>query len=183
VARGVPKERVEVTGIPNFDDCRHYEDNDFPHKGYVLVCTSDTRETYKLDDVRAFLRACRRIALGRKTIFKLHPNENVARSTRAIREYFPDALVHSTGSAEQMIANCDVLVTQWSSTVFVGMALGKEVHSNFDEAELAHLCPVQNGGRSAANIAAVCAKVFFGPRTTRAAAGGRSRAESAVSMA
>ena len=28
VAMGVPDERVEVTGIPNFDDCRRYLDND-----------------------------------------------------------------------------------------------------------------------------------------------------------
>jgi hypothetical protein len=162
VARGVAAERVVVTGIPNFDDCRTYEANDFPERGYVLVCTSDTRETYKRDDVRAFLRRARRIALGRRTIFKLHPNEDVARSTRVIREYFPDAPVYSSGSAEEMIANCDVLVTQWSSTVFVGVALGKEVHTNFDLGELRRLAPQQNGGASAARIARVCAGLFPG---------------------
>ena len=160
VARGVPEEKVVVTGIPNFDDCKVYERNDFPERGYVLVCTSDTRETYKRDDVRAFLRRARRIALRRRTIFKLHPNEDVERSSRVIREYFPDAPIHATGSAEQMIANCDVLVTQWSSTVFVGLALRKEVYTNFDAGEVRRLAPLQNGGASAANIAAVCTELF-----------------------
>lgn len=83
-----------------------------------------------------FLRRARRIALGRRTIFKLHPNEDVARSTRAIRRFFPDAPIYSSGSAEEMIANCDALTTQWSSTAFVGVALGKDVYTNFDLAEV-----------------------------------------------
>src|SRR5262249_39741091 len=37
VARGVPAERIAVTGIPNFDNCAAFLDNDFPHRGYVLV--------------------------------------------------------------------------------------------------------------------------------------------------
>jgi hypothetical protein len=167
VARGVPKEKVAVTGIPNFDDCKAYERNAFPERGYVLVCTSDTRETYKRDDVRAFLRRARRIALGRRTIFKLHPNEDVERSTRVIREYFPDAPIYSKGSAEEMIANCDVLVTQWSSTVFVGVALGKEVYTNFDPGEVRRLSPVQNGATSAANIASVCMQLLQRGRATQ----------------
>jgi hypothetical protein len=34
--------------------------------------------------------------------------------------------------AEEVIANCDVLITRFSSTAFVGIALGKETHSDFD---------------------------------------------------
>ena len=52
-----------------------------------------------------------------------------------------------------MIANCAVLVTQFSSTAYVGLALGKEVHSYFDVEELARLCPIQNGSTSARRIA------------------------------
>ena len=58
-----------------------------------------------------------------------------------------------------MIANCDVLVTQFSSTAYVGLALGKEVHSYFDVDELRRLCPVQNGD-SARRIADVCRELL-----------------------
>jgi hypothetical protein len=58
-----------------------------------------------------------------------------------------------------MIANCDVLVTQYSSVVFVGLALGKECHSYFDLGDLRELLPIQNGGTSAAAIARVCEEV------------------------
>jgi hypothetical protein len=63
--------------------------------------------------------------------------------------------VFATGSAEEMIANCDVLITRFSSTAFVGLALGKETYSDFDMDELRRLMPVQNGS-SAFNIANVC---------------------------
>ena len=155
VREGVPAERLVVTGIPNFDDCRRYHENDFPHRGYVLVCTSDARETLKVDDRRRFVERALAIAQGRRLIFKLHPNENVARATEELRRWAPGALVYATGSAEEMIANSDVLVTQYSSTVFVGLALGKEVHSYFDVDTLRRLMPIQNG-RAAELIAAVC---------------------------
>jgi hypothetical protein len=155
VRGGVPPERIVVTGIPNFDDCRRYAANDFPHRGFVLVCSSDARETLKRDDRAAFLRRCREIARDRLLIFKLHPNEDVARARQEIHELAPKALIFDSGSAEEMIANCDVLVTQYSSTVFVGLALGKECHSYFDLDELRRLTPVQNAS-AARNIAAVC---------------------------
>lgn len=159
VSHGIPASRIVVTGIPNFDDCRKYEDNGFPLRGYVLVCSSDARETFKRDDRAAFLRRCVEIAAGRQLLFKLHPNENVERASREIREQAPGALIHPTGNAEHMIANCDVLITQWSSTAFVGLALGKEVHSCHDRAELLRLLPLQNG-TAAANIAAVCRELL-----------------------
>jgi hypothetical protein len=159
VQRGIPAERIAVTGIPNFDDCRRYCQNDFPHRGYVLVCTSDARETFKRHDRSRFLRQCLEIAAGRPLIFKLHPNENAARATREIREVAPEALVYARGSAEEMIANCDVLITQYSSTVFVGLALGKECHSSWDLDDLRRLMPIQNH-RAAPNIAEVCREVL-----------------------
>jgi CDP-glycerol glycerophosphotransferase (TagB/SpsB family) len=58
-----------------------------------------------------------------------------------------------------MIANCDEFITQYSSTAFVALALGKPVYSYYDAALLRRLLPDQN--RSAAkNIASVCEEVL-----------------------
>jgi len=151
--------KIAVTGIPNFDDCDAYRRNDFPHRGYVLVCTSDARETFQGEDRRAFVEKARKIAAGRPMIFKLHPNENAARATREIEAWAPGARVFRSGKAEEMVANCDVLVCQYSSLAFVGLALGKEVHSHYPLERLRSLLPHQN--RSAAkNIASVVQEVL-----------------------
>ncbi|HUK91678.1 MAG TPA: glycosyltransferase [Blastocatellia bacterium] len=159
VRKGIDPGRVVVTGIPNFDNCSRFLDNDFPHKGYVLVCTSDARETFKFDDRKKFIRKAADIATGRQLIFKLHPNERAPRAEKEIRSIAPDALIFQAGNTEEMIANCDVLITQYSSTVYVGLALGKEVHSYFDIQELRRLLPVQNA-RAAKNIAGVCRELI-----------------------
>lgn len=166
LARGAEPHEVVVTGIPGFDDCKRYLDNDFPLRGYVLVCTSDTRETFKFDNRRKLVERAARIADGRLLVFKLHPNENAERSRREILRYAPQAKVYSAGNAEEMIANCAVLITQWSSTVFVGMALGKTVYSNFPAAELERLLPWQNGGTAAARVARVCRDLLASESTT-----------------
>ncbi|HYQ04455.1 MAG TPA: hypothetical protein VER96_37535 [Polyangiaceae bacterium] len=159
IARGARPERVVATGIPNFDDFAAFQKNDFPRHGYVLVCTSDTRETFKSHDRDAFIRRACDIAGGRELIFKLHPNERVARARREIESLAPQATVLSEGPTEAMIANCAVLVTEWSSVAFAGLALGKEVHSSWPIGELRRLLPEQN--RSAARrIAAVCQEVL-----------------------
>ncbi len=155
IRKGARPEKIVVTGIPNFDDCRRYCSNDFPHRHYVLACTSPLRETFRGDNREAFIRRAVELAGQRQIIFKLHPNENVKRATREIRRHAPGSMVFTTGSAEEMIANCDVLITQFSSTAFVGLALGKETHSDFDIDELRRLTPVQNGS-AALNIANVC---------------------------
>ena len=64
------------------------------------------------------------------------------------------------GNTNHMIANCDVLITQYSSVVYVGLALGKECHSYFDMAQLTRLMPLQNGGTSGRRIARVCEQVL-----------------------
>jgi hypothetical protein len=161
IRRGVKPRKIVVTGIPNFDNCRAFLENDFPHKGFVLVCTSDTRETFKRDDRSLLIQKALRIAAGRQLIFKLHPNERIARSTGEILKAAPEALIYSSGSAEEMIANCDVLITQYSSTAYVGLALGKEVHSCFEVEELKRLMPLQNGS-AARNIANVCHNLMEG---------------------
>jgi hypothetical protein len=157
VSRGADASKLVVTGMPNFDDCERYRRNDFPHRGYVLICTSDGRETFKLSDSRRDLvRRAEKLAAGRPLFFKLHPNEDAVRATREILALVPSAKVFPRGSAEEMIAHCELLVTEWSSVAFVGLALGKEVHSNFGPETLRRLLPVQNGGASARNIAGVC---------------------------
>ena len=155
IQKGVRPEKIVVTGIPNFDDCGRYRSNDFPYRHYVLVCTSSLRETFQRENRKAFLRRAVELAGRRQLVFKLHPSENVDRATREIRRYAPGAMVFTNGSAEEMIANCDVLITRFSSTAFVGIALGKETYSDFDMDELRRLMPVQNGS-AALNIANVC---------------------------
>ena len=159
IANGAPAERIVATGMPNFDDCARFLDNDFPYRGYVLACTSDARETLKLEDRRGFIHKALRVAGERPLIFKLHPNENVARALSEIKTWAPAARVFSTGPTEHMVANCEALITQFSSVVFVGLALGKEVHSYHPLETLQRLLPLQNR-RAAKNIALECRRLL-----------------------
>jgi hypothetical protein len=159
IRKGVRSDKIVVTGIPNFDDCRQYLTNDFPYRHYVLACTSALREAFHPEDRVAFIRRAVELASGRQLIFKLHPSEKIGRATREIRAHAPGALVFATGSAEKMIANCDVLITRFSSTAFVGVALGKETYSDFDSDELRRLMPLQNDS-AALNIANVCRRIL-----------------------
>jgi hypothetical protein len=160
INKGVKPEKIIITGIPNYDNCKKYLDNDFPYKNYVLVATSDTRETFKYENRRKFIEKALKIAGGRQIIFKLHPNEKADRATAEINAYAPGAIVFREGNTEEMIANCDVLITKFSTVVYVGIALGKEVHSDFDINALKKLMPIQNGGRSAQNIANAARKLL-----------------------
>ena len=154
---GTDAHKILVTGIPNFDNCKQFLNNNFTHKDYVLVATSDNREVFKKEDRPAFIRHCVEMAGGRKLIFKLHPNEIFERAIAEIQENAPaDTLIYTDGNINEMIANCDEFITQYSSAVYVGMALGKKVHSYFDLEELKQQMPIQNGGKSARNIAQVC---------------------------
>jgi hypothetical protein len=86
----------------------------------------------------------------------LHPNENFERATAEINKYAPEALVYLKGNVHEMIANCDVLITQFSTVVYTGIALNKEVHSEFPIDYLKKLTPIQNQAKSSQNIAKVC---------------------------
>ncbi|MEY4580207.1 MAG: hypothetical protein RL701_4910 [Pseudomonadota bacterium] len=155
-ARGAPAAKLRVTGVPNFDDCRAFQHNRLPERGYVLACTSDLRETWRSDDRPRFIRRVLDIAAGRPVHFKFHPNENQQRARREVLALCPSARIHSHERTEELIANCTALVTQVSSVTFVGLALDKEVHSDLDLTVLRRLLPLQNGGTSAQNIAQVC---------------------------
>lgn len=160
VCNGADPNKILVTGIPNFDNAQSFLDNDFPHRNYALVATSCIRETFRYDDRKAFIRSAIAKAKGRPLIFKLHPNEKVERAVREIKSLAPDALIFSDGNIEPMIANCDILITQYSSVSYIGLALGKEVHSYFDVEELRRLAPIQNGGTSSRHIADACLHIL-----------------------
>jgi hypothetical protein len=154
---GTDEHKIIVTGIPNFDNCKQFLENDFPIKDFVLVATSDSRECFRQENRPEFIRECVLIAAGRKLVFKLHPNENFERAVSEIREHAPEeTLIYTSGNINPMIANCQEFITQYSSAVYVGMALGKKVHSYFDMDELKSQIPIQNEGTSAKNIAQVC---------------------------
>jgi hypothetical protein len=162
IRKGVRPEKIRVTGIPNFDQCTSHLENDFPHRDYVLVATSDMRETFRYENRRRFIERANWIANGKPLIFKFHPNENADRAAQEVERYAPGALFFSHGNTDHMIANCTTLITRYSSVVYVAMALGKEVHSDLPIEQLRRLMPIQNGGRSAANIAGECLKLFDG---------------------
>lgn len=170
VERGAPAEKLRVTGIPNFDHCDAFRRNDLSERDYVLVCTSDLRETWRLDLRQRFLKRVLDIAAGRPLHVKFHPNENQTRARRELLALAPNARIHTDERTEELIANCAVLITQVSSVTFVGLALGKEVHSALDLQELRQLLPLQNGATSAANIARVCWELLP-PSAAHAASG------------
>ncbi|NVN96591.1 MAG: CDP-glycerol glycerophosphotransferase family protein [Bacteroidetes bacterium] len=136
--KGVNAQKLLVTGIPNFDNVEQFRNNDFQYKNYALVCTSDARETYKIENRKKFIRECIKLSEGKQIIFKLHPNELVKRATQEILEIVPNAIVYSNGNTNHMIANCDILITKYSSVAFVGLILDKKVHSYFNIKMLNH---------------------------------------------
>jgi hypothetical protein len=160
--KGTDVEKILVTGIPNYDNLQKYLHNDFPLRNYVLVATSDIRETFRPDDRIGFIKQAVEIAAGRQLVFKLHPNEKKERAIAEIRKYAgTDAIIYTDGNTNEMIANCSELITQYSTVVYVGIVLGKKAHSYFDLEDLYRLTPVQNGGRSAEMIADVCGNYIY----------------------
>ena len=160
ISKGIRPEKLRVTGIPNFDHCDAFRDNDFPHRDYVLVATSDMRETFKYENRPKFIDKAKRLAEGRPMIFKFHPNENPERAGREVERHAPDALYFADGNTDHMLANCEALVTRYSSVVYVAAALGKEIHCDLATDLLRRLQPWQKGGTSAQNIARECLKLF-----------------------
>jgi len=156
ISKGIKPEKIAVTGIPNFDNIKGYLNNNFPYKNYVLAATSDLRETFKYDNRKKFIKQVLDIADGRQVIFKLHPNEKFSRAIKEINKVAPGALVFEEGNTAEMIANCDVLITQFSTVIYIGLVLGKECFSYFDLDHLKKMLPIQNNGISGQNIASIC---------------------------
>ncbi len=161
IDRGVNPNKIYVTGIPNFDDFEKFTGYDFEHKNFVLVATSDTRETLKYENRKKLIQYAQKIANGRKLIFKLHPNENIKKRTAELKKYAPEALVYHGIGIDPLIANCDVLITRFSSTIFPALALGKEVHCDIDINIVKSLVPIQNRGTSAKSIADVSRELLL----------------------
>lgn len=160
VDKGVHPSKIRVTGIPNFDNCVEYAEQPCELQDFVLVATSDSRETFKYENRKAFLHRAGQIAAGRQLVVKLHPNENHERAQREIDKYVPGTIVLTGGPIEPLIARCDALITKYSSCVYVGIALGKEVFSDFPLESLRRMCPIQNGGTSAWQIAQECQRLI-----------------------
>lgn len=160
IKSGVKESKIRITGIPNYDDLAKYKYNNFPLKNFVLCATSDARETKKYENRKKILEDAVRIANGRQLVFKLHPNENFKRAREEINKYAPGSIIYEDGNVHEMIANCDVLITQYSTVVYTGIALGKEVYSEFDIDYLKKITPIQNGGKSAENIAKYCKDIL-----------------------
>jgi CDP-glycerol glycerophosphotransferase (TagB/SpsB family) len=156
IRKGVDADKIVVTGIPNFDNVQEHINNDFPYKNYVLAATSHLRESLKYENRKKFIHKALSIADGRRVIFKLHPNENKNRAFREINKYAPNSIIFSEGNTNHMIANCDALVTKYSSVLLVALALGKPVYTDIDEDLLQKLKPIQNNGKSSKNIANIC---------------------------
>ena len=173
VNKGIDPSKIRVTGIPNFDNCKEYAQQPCEFSDFVLVATSDSRETFKYENRKAFLLHAAEIAAGRQLIVKLHPNENYERAIREVERHIPGAIVLTGVPIEPLIARCDALITKYSSCVYVGIALGKEVYSDFPIDSLRHMCPLQNGGTSAFNIALECKRLLevqptsYAPRIPR----------------
>lgn len=156
INKGVDPSRIRVTGIPNFDNCVEFAEHPCDFQNFVLAATSDSRETFKYENRKAFLLRAAEIADGRQLVVKLHPNENYERAIREVEKYTPGAIVLTGVAIEPLIAHCDVLITKYSSCVYVGIALGKEVYSEFPLESLRRMCPIQNGGASSLHIAREC---------------------------
>lgn len=164
IDRGINPDKIRVTGIPNFDNLIEMKKLKFEHKNFVLVATSDIRETLKYENRKKFIRYALKIANGRKLIFKLHPNENVKKRKAEIKKHAPDALVYDGVNIDPLIANCDVFITRFSSTIFPAFVLGKEVHCDIHNEDLKRLIPIQNNGISAKNIAEVANELLESPQ-------------------
>ncbi len=160
ITKGIKPEKIRVTGIPNFDNYEELLQSDFPYENFVLVATSDMRETYKYENRKKFIKRAVEIAKGRLLIFKLHPNENVKRAESEIKKYAPGALVYYGVPIEPMISKCTTLLTRYSSVVYKALVLGKEVISDIPVDELKKLVPMQNGGISAKFIAMEAKRLY-----------------------
>jgi len=159
IGRGAHPHKLAVTGIPNFDDIAGYKQPGHWIEGHVLATTSDGRETLRRDDRRAFIERAVEIAAGRPLVFKFHPNERMKRAVEEVRQWAPSARCITEGFGEVLAANCEVLITEWSTLAFVGVACGIETYSYRDLDEVKRLLPLQHG-RAAQNIADVCRDVM-----------------------
>jgi hypothetical protein len=53
---GTNADKLVVTGIPNYDNAKQFLKNDFPFRDYVMVATTDMRETFRFENRPAFIK-------------------------------------------------------------------------------------------------------------------------------
>ena len=99
------------------------------------------------------------IANDRKVIVILPLDESFYRLKQGIQKYAPDALVYLEGNIEELIANCEILITNRLSEIYVALAFGKAVYANVDLDLLKKMIPLQHG-QAARNIANVCRTIL-----------------------
>jgi len=170
IERGARPDRIAVTGLPNFDSFASLVKPGHWLADKVLACTSDGRETFRLDDRKKFIAWALELAAGRPLVFKFHPNERRSRATAEVRRWAPEATIVE-GNGEVLAANCHTLITEWSTLAYVGLALDKPTYSYRDLARHRAMLPLQHG-RGAREIAEVCRRVLARARdrvTERAA--------------
>ena len=170
IERGAPADKLIVTGLPNFDNFAGHVRPGHWIEGCVLACTSDGRETFRRDDRKRFIQWALDVAADRPLVFKFHPNERMDRAVAEVRRWAPRARALTSGSGEELAANCHTLITEWSTLAYVGLALGKPTYSYRDLEAHRAMLPVQHG-RAARNIAAVCRDVLALRRTAAALKG------------
>jgi len=170
IERGARADKLIVTGLPNFDNFAGYVRPGHWIEGSVLACTSDGRETFRRDDRKRFIEWSLEIAGDRPLVFKFHPNERMRRAVAEVRRWAPRARALTTGSGEELAANCHTLVTEWSTLAYVGLALDKPTYSYRDLAQHRAMMPVQHG-RAARTIAEVCRDVLAARHATAAIKG------------
>ena len=170
VRKGVAPEKIVVTGIPNFDNCERFLQNDFPLRDYVLVCSSDIRETLRWENRPAFVRQVVAIAAGRTNRLEAAPErERETRPRRAGRARAEGAQVFESGCAEgddrQLHRPGHPVLVDRLRRPGAGQG-GALLLPNVEE--LRRLCPQQNGRTSARRIANVCRELLGTPIPARA---------------
>jgi hypothetical protein len=88
----------------------------------------------------------------------------MTRAVAEVRRWAPGARALTTGSGEELAANCHTLITEWSTLSYVGLALGKPTYSYRNLDEHRAMLPDQHG-LAAHNIAGVCRDVLGRPCT------------------
>lgn len=156
VKQGIDRNKLVVTGIPNFDNIvNEHSNKKFEIHDFILLATHCHREDFEFENRKKLLHKTRELANGRQIVVKLHPRENFNRAIKEIHRYLPNARVFTDGDTEAMIANCEIFITSFSSTIFTALLLGKEVHCNISLDRVKKLAPLQNG-QAARNIANIC---------------------------
>lgn len=168
---GIGRHRMVVTGLPGLDRVASefrplVEDTE---RRFVLVITHPGREYQEGENRQRLLNTASSKSKGRPIVVKLHPNENHERATREVRELLPEATVLIDADTNNLVANCDALITTYSTVIYSALLLGKEVHCSYPIKEIGRLLPDQNGC-AAERIADTCRMALGGrPQSAMAA--------------